>query len=148
MLTESKVSAAVCHFLKARGFQITQHLSETQKGIDIVAVTPDGKIRVAIEAKGETSSMEHTPRFGTAFSSSQVFDHVAKAVYCAAIYISKGMLGGIALPKNAPHLNQVEIILPALKRLEIEVFWVLPSGDVEIAGNWTWWADSRTPARG
>lgn len=32
----------------------------------------------------------------------------------------------------------VEVILPALKTLGIEVFWVPRRGDVEVSGNWTW----------
>ena len=141
MLTESQVIAAVCHFLKQRRFQIKQQLSEKQKGYDIIAVAPDGK-EVVIEAKGETSSMAHTNRFGKEFSTSQIFDHVSKAVYCAATYVSKNIPGGIALPMNKGHQKHVAAILPALKALEIEVFWVPPSGEVQVAGHWPWWANS------
>jgi hypothetical protein len=143
MLTESDVIGAVCQFLEKKHFRVTQRLLEIEKGIDIRATTPDGRMEVAIEAKGETSSMARTARYGKAFSSSQVFDHVAKAVYCAAVYASKSMLSGVAFPMNAAHVRQVDSILPALEKLQIEVFWVRAAGEVEIAGNWNWWKQSK-----
>ncbi len=51
MLTESEVIAATCLFLKSKGFRITQSLLETEHGVDIEAVAPDGKTKISIEAK-------------------------------------------------------------------------------------------------
>src|ERR1700735_270870 len=101
MLTESQVIAAVCRFLRKNGFRVTQHLSEKQRGRDIIAVAENGKREIAIEAKGETSSMSHTRRYGKCFNSGQVGDHVAKALYCAARDTSLGIFAGVAFPKNA-----------------------------------------------
>src|ERR1039458_1630069 len=139
MLTESEVIASVCCFLKKNRFRVTRFLSETEHGIDIQALAPDGKTKVSIEAKGETSSMSHTNRYGRVFSSSQVMDHVAKAVYCAARDVSAGLLAGVALPKNQRHVDCVQKILRALKKLRIEVFWVLPHKKVEIEHIWGLW---------
>jgi len=147
MLTESEVIASVCRFLKKNRFCVTRFLSETEHGIDIQALAPDGKTKVSIEAKGETSSMSHTNRYGEVFTSSQVMDHVSKAVYCAARYVSSGMIAGIALPKNQRHINCVQRILPALKKLRIEVFWVLPDKKVEIEHIWKLW-DTNATGRG
>jgi hypothetical protein len=138
LLTESDVIKATCRFLRKNEFRVTRFLSETEHGIDIEALTPDGKKQVSIEAKGETSSMSHTARFGKAFSGSQVWDHVSKAFYCAARDSSAGMLAGIALPKNEHHIRCVQKILPALRRLQIEVFWVLPDSGVRTENIWKW----------
>jgi len=139
MLTESQVIAAVCRFLKKNGFRVTQHLSETQHGRDIVAISRNGKQEITIEAKGETSSMAHTRRYGKLFNSGQVGDHVAKALYCAARDASLDMLAGVAFPKNAAHVNCVQKILPALKKLRIEVFWVRSDKSVEVERVWKTW---------
>ena len=84
MLTESDVIAAVCDYLRDHAYRVTQQLTETEAGDDIIAVAPDGQ-QVMIEAKGETSSKSHTTRYGKPFSPSQVLDHVSKAFYRAAI---------------------------------------------------------------
>src|SRR5579864_2278568 len=83
MLTESDVIASVCRFLKRRNFQITKFCRETEHGKDILALAPDGKRQVTVEAKGETSSKRHTSRYGKPFNNGQVEDHVSRAVYCA-----------------------------------------------------------------
>jgi hypothetical protein len=143
MLTESQVIAAVCRFLEKNDFRVTQRLSETQHGRDIVAISRSGKPEITIEAKGETSSMAHTRRYGKPFSSGQVTDHVAKALYCAARDTSPDMLAGVAFPKNTAHIECVRKILPALKKLRIEVFWVRSDESVEVARVWKTWGTAR-----
>jgi hypothetical protein len=54
----------VCGYLARRDFRITQRLTETQKGFDIVAIAPGANTKVAIEAKGETSSKPSSRRYG------------------------------------------------------------------------------------
>ena len=142
MLTESEVIAGVCTFLKSNRFRVTRFLSETERGIDIQALIPDGKRHVSIEAKGETSSKVGSGRFGRAFDSGQAWDHVSKAFYCAARDNSIGLISGIALSKNERHAKFVQKILPALKKLRIEVFWVLPNRKVEIEHIWGLWKTS------
>jgi len=142
MLTESDVTEAVCRFLKTRGYRVTQQLSESEAGDDIIAYSANGT-KVMIEAKGETSSKSHTPRFGKPFSSGQVLDHVSKAFYRAASYVAEHVSAGIALPKNNAHVSVVTRVQPVLARLNIEVFWVQPEGrEVEVTGNWKTWANS------
>src|SRR5438874_2060366 len=120
MLTESEVIKAVCVFLKESGFHVSRSLCETERGIDIQALAPDGKTQVSIEAKGETSSKATTSRYGKPFNGGQVLDHVSKALYCAARDCSAS-LAAIAFPKNDAHVKCVRKILSSLKRLEIEV---------------------------
>jgi hypothetical protein len=132
---------SICRFLKKNRFRdICSVLSVTQHGIDIKALTPNGKRRVSIEVKGETSSKSHTSRFGKPFNSTQVNDHVSRAFYCAARDVSMGMLAALAFPKNEAHIKQVHKILPVLKKLHIEVFWVLPNKRVETDRIWRTWA--------
>ena len=143
MLTESDVISAVCDFIEGKGFRVQQRLAETEHGEDILALAPDGIQRVTIEAKGETSSKPTTSRYGNEFNSAQVRNHVSRAFYSAAQHFSSGALTGIALPKNRWHLKCVERILPALRELGIEVFWVLPDRSVEILSIWSAWGRPR-----
>lgn len=148
MLTEYEVVKAVCGFLENNGFQVRQALCETERGVDILAMSPNGQRQVSIEAKGETSSKPSTNRYGKAFNGGQVLDHVSKALYCAARECSSS-LAGIALPKNELHVKCVNRILPALRTLQIEVFWVLPDGKVEPEQIWKLWdhENSRAAAK-
>jgi hypothetical protein len=139
MLTESQVIDAVRTFLEAREFRVDQCLTETQHGEDIIAFAPDGLQRITIEAKGETSSKSFTKRFGCEFNTAQVRNHVARAFYSAAQHCSTVSLSAIALPKNEPHRKCVQRILPALKKLRIEVFWVLSNQEVEVEHIWKLW---------
>ena len=136
LLTESDVIDAVCRFLEARGYRVTQKLNENQRGDDIIALDPRGESDVRIEAKGETSSKPRTSRFGKPFSASQVLDHVAKAFFRTATYASCERRAGIALPGNPHHIARIREIEPVLRRLHIEVFWVRPNGKVDVVGNW------------
>ena len=129
MLTESQVIQKVCAFLENNHFRIISSCSETEHGIDIEAVAPNGRI-ASIEAKGETSSQHHTNRYGEPFSPGQVRHHVSVALYAAARHFGTGKLAGLALPKNVDHQKCIEKILPALRQLQIEVFWVTADGTV------------------
>jgi hypothetical protein len=136
MLYEKQVVDAVCRYLRARGFRVTRPLSTKAHGEDIKALTPDGKERVTIEAKGATSSDQRSRRYGRSFSSNQVRDHVANVFYTAARHISAGTHTGVAFPKNDQHVRYVDEILPSLKRLKIEVFWVEPDRRVDVVHHW------------
>jgi hypothetical protein len=139
MLYEQQVVDGVCCFLAKKGFRITQRLATTEHGEDIRALAPDRKQQVTIEAKGATSSKAKSNRYGKPFNSGQVRDHVAKAVHCAARFVSTDTLTGVAFPKNDAHVKCVSKILPALKRLRIEVFWVGVDKVVEIEHHWKIW---------
>ncbi|MGI8619509.1 MAG: hypothetical protein ACR2L6_10535 [Gemmatimonadaceae bacterium] len=139
MLKESDVIAAVCQFLKRHDCQIEKHCAETERGDDIVGRFANRGARVVIEAKGETSSMAHTSRFGKPFSGSQTRDHVANAFYRAAQNVDRSTLSGVAFPKNSSHLAYADKVATSMKKLEIEVFWVLPDRTVEVAGHWPLW---------
>jgi hypothetical protein len=139
MLYEKQVVDGVCRFLKKNGFCITQCLATKAHGEDIKAMAPDGKTSITIEAKGATSSDPRSKRYGKAFNANQVRDHVANAVYSAAKHVSTQTLTGVAFPKNKAHIGYVGRIIPALKKLGIEVFWVEADKTVEVVGHWKVW---------
>jgi hypothetical protein len=139
MLTESQVIAGVCKVLENNKFIIVSFCSETQKEYDIVAIHPTDQKEVRIEAKGETSSKRGTRRYGLPFTKSQVLDHVSKALYRAASNISTNIYSGVAFPENEDHIAAVRLIEPALKRLQIEVFWIAPDGNVNHSNYWPTW---------
>lgn len=130
-LTEDQVIDAVVGYLQRAGWAIQSRSHADEHGDDIVAVR-NGR-RLLIEAKGAGSSKAGTSRYGLAFTSGQVFDHVAKAVLkamrAAAI---EGTIGGIALPDNDHHRREVEKVAAALERVDIAVFWVSADGEVVV----------------
>ncbi len=109
----------------------------TEKGDDIVAKHPFGKYNLYIEAKGETSSIERTSRYGKPFTDKQMLDHVAKAFYRAAKMLQQNDRDlprrvGIALPDNNFHRKYVDAIEQSLNKLDIIVFWVSPNKQVTV----------------
>lgn len=143
MLYEDDVVDAVCTTIRRSGYEIVQRLRTKQKGDDIIAVrTRDGDVvKLIIEAKGETSSNENSNRYGKAFDSSQVRDHVASAVYRAIQILCRPtdddgqeVLAGLAFPKTMLHQTAVDSVLPVLRRLGIMVFWVDGDHSVEVDG--------------
>lgn len=142
---EEHVIAQVCRFLVSTRCSITKICGAKEKGVDIDALSPDGKLRIAIEAKGETRVKADSMEGPKPFHRSTVYSAVATAYFCASVRASEGCLAGIALPKNNAYSKQIAPLLPSLKKLGIEVFWSLPNGAVEIAGHWSvWYAWSAT----
>ena len=143
MLTENQVVDAVCKYLESRGYRITQRLTTTQRGHDIIAEKADaGPVELHIEAKGETSDRLGSARFGKAFDTAQVGDHVASAFYCAASMFEeasakKGVRTGIALPDTSLHRTHISRICGALEKLGIALFWVGAKGEVSVEAPWS-----------
>jgi hypothetical protein len=139
MLTENEVIDAVCKFLTAKGFQIVQRRSTQETGDDLVAErTRPERLRISIEAKGETSAREKSARFGSGFNTAQISVHVAEAVYRALAVLSRneGEHAGIALPVTLHHKRRIDSIRPLLKKLDVAIFWVNRDGDVTCDSAW------------
>jgi hypothetical protein len=136
MLTESQVIEAVCAHLRGTGWGIESTCAETERGLDIVARRSRSRVQLVVEAKGETSSMKHTKRYGKPFDSRQVRSHVSRALFSAARHHGTSTRAAIALPVNRLHRDCVNQIMPASKRLSIEVFWVNAGLKVQRAGIW------------
>ena len=135
MLTEQDVIESVCSLLESHQFVIVSTCKANERGDDIVATAPDGQA-IYVEAKGETSSKASTSRYGKRFNGNQVTDHVAKALLRACRGVGNDQLWAIALPSNDAHRSVVQRILPALTKLEIEVFWVHANKTAEPQGIW------------
>jgi hypothetical protein len=142
MLYEDDVVDAVCRYLERNDYVIRQALTSMQRGHDIIAdKQSDPTWTLYVEAKGEGSSKATTARYGSSFNAGQVFDHVAKAVLKALRVASWDTTGpqsraGIALPNNAAHVRQVEMVSRALRNAGIAVFWVDQGRRVHVESPW------------
>lgn len=127
MLTENDIVEKVTDFLETKGYRITQSLTTNQQGIDIIAETESETLY--IEAKGETSSVETSKRFGLPFNRNQVKSHISVALLATMKVISSLPSGnktkvGIALPDTKEQRIVINKIIPALNKLDIRIFWV------------------------
>ena len=128
MLTENQVVEKMSDYLKSIGYEVLQCLNTNEKGIDIIA-EKDGK-KIYIEAKGETSSKENTNRSGKPFNKNQAGHHIAVAILASMKIMSKfdkKSQIAIALPDNKIHRDEINLIVPALKRASIEIYFVSES---------------------
>lgn len=142
-LTENDVVDRVCQFLENHGWGIRTRATTVEHGVDVEAVQ-DAR-RILLEAKGETSAIITSARFGKPFTRNQIYSHVSRAFYTAASLQSQDdrALTAVALPDTPNHRHFVGRIQPALERLAIGVFWVSPDG-VEVVAPWQIAATSTT----
>jgi hypothetical protein len=128
MLTENDVVQAVAAYLSKNGYRIESALSTDERGIDIVAINLKTERRLLVEAKGGTSSKDHTARFGSPFNSGQALSHVSRAFYTVAALRQKHAAShdevALAFPDDSNHRSLVENIGTALQVLGITVFFV------------------------
>ena len=139
MLTENDVIEAVCNKLEDMDYEIRQRLHTSEPGIDIIAVKDN--FTLMIEAKGETSALETSSRYGKPFNQNQIKNHVGKALLVASKLISDyrdstGFGVAIALPDNDGHRKVVGDIEYAMHKLGVYVFWVKDFNIVEIKLSW------------
>ena len=128
MLTENDVVDAVCGYLRSNGYIISQKLSTTGKGIDIIASHQKHPGRLLIEAKGATSSRVGSASYGSSFVDDQVFDRVAKGFYAAARMYTEGQKNGdkigLAFPNTEPFRKYLDRIKGAINILRITIYLV------------------------
>lgn len=136
MLTENDVIQAVVAYLPSLGYAVESTCTTNQRGIDIVAKHGATGRRLRVEAKGGTSSKEHTDRFGQAFNGGQVVSHVSRALYETAAMLSAhpGDEVALALPDDEHHRGRVDVIQRALGLLGVGVFFVGPDRSVRVVG--------------
>lgn len=134
-LTENDVVEAVRRHLASQGWAVSQALTTTQTGVDIIATS--GCTTIHVEAKGATSSKPGSNRYGLGFNRGQVFDHVAKAVLVALTVASRndGTRAAIAVPDNDHHREFVGNVAPILNRLDIVAFFVAAADSVRVEGS-------------
>ncbi len=129
MLNENHIVDLLTAYLKKNDYEIVQSLDTKSKGVDIIADNKITKHRLFVEVKGETSSKEHTNRFGKPFDGKQIRNHIARAILASMKIISAKPAGNktrvaIAFPLNDSHQKEMETVKVAVKQLEIKIFWV------------------------
>jgi hypothetical protein len=126
--TENEVIDAAILKLESIGFNIESKCNTKQHGTDIVAVR--NGVRLLIEAKGATSSMEGSKRSGKPFTRNQVHTHISVAIYKVMSLMSENKnhndltLVGICLPFEKNHIEFINNIKYSLDKLNIIILWV------------------------
>lgn len=127
-MDENAVIESVCNRLQAQGCEVTQRLTTTQHGVDIVAHNPENGQQFYIEAKGATSSRVGSNRFGKPYTQSQVFDRVAKGVFTClqmrAEHPDRESAHVILAVPDAPRFRSyITPVLQSLQEAGIEVWF-------------------------
>jgi hypothetical protein len=133
MITENEVVEAMVSFFKKKRFYISQSLSTNQKGVDIIAESPEG-ITYFIEAKGGTSSKPNTARHGKPFDKKQAYTHISVAItkcFQKLQESSNKCIAGIALPKDENHVSIIKSIEEPLRKTELKVYLVNQDKKIE-----------------
>lgn len=113
LLKEMDIINCVSDYLENNGYRIATRVQSTRDyGPDIVAVSLKDKVRLVVEAKGQTSS----------------------ALLKSCQYIGKGELAAIALPDDKEDRGLIDSVRSALSRLGIVVFLVDQTRAVRIVG--------------
>ena|SRR2546425_511238 len=131
-MDENAVVNETCKRLEAQGFVISQRLSTIERGVDIIAEDPSSGCKLLVEAKGGTSSMESSARFGKPYTQTQVFDRVAKGIFTCFQSRSKHpdrerYRVMLAVPDSRWFRSYLEPILAELKAAGIEAMFVTES---------------------
>jgi Holliday junction resolvase-like predicted endonuclease len=133
-MDENHVIDAVCHYLRESGYEISQRLHTTQQGVDIVAKNRTSNLTLQIEAKGGTSSQVGSARFGKPYTSSQVFDRVAKGFYTVCQMLSEAKSSNsrvaLAVPDTYLFRKYLSAIKPIVRNLGVGVLLVSESRKV------------------
>jgi hypothetical protein len=127
-MDENEIVEANCDYLQKKGYEISQKLHTTEHGIDIVAKNRTSNEVIHIEAKGGTSSRTGSRRFGKPYTSSQVFDRVAKGFYtvCQMLCQNKNANNkfALAVPDTILFRKHLGAVKPAMGKLGISVLLV------------------------
>lgn len=136
LLGEMAIIGSVCRYLEAEDYRITSRVgSVSEHGIDIIAMSQHTKVRLYVEAKGQTSSKSETKRFGKEFTRSQKRDHLGKALLKSCEWIQQDEAAAIALPDDTVDRELINSITTAIARLGVIVFFVDERGAVRTVGN-------------
>jgi predicted nuclease with RNAse H fold len=132
---ENAVVFAICNELTASGFEITQQLHTTERGIDVIAQHPQTKVKLLVEAKGGTSSKQDSERYGKPYTQTQVFDRVAKGIFtCLQLRTENPDKGAVrvilAIPDEPHHFKKyISTVSPSLDSAGIEVWFAKARGN-------------------
>ena len=134
-MDENEVIRAVCDHLEKTGHKIIQSLNTTQQGIDVIAESSSSRRRIFVEAKGSTSSRKSSPRFGKPYTSSQIFDRVAKGIFTVLQLREKYQDHEttdvfLAVPEEPRFIRHLLTVKETLHSRSVGVFLVDQNGDV------------------
>lgn len=132
-LLEMEVIGSVRKYLEKKNFIIKSTVKSTlEHGTDIVAVSPERKATVKIEAKGETSSNPKSKRYDMGFDKNQKRTHLGVALLKCLEAVDEGGTAGIALPADSYDKKLVDSIQKSLEKLGLIVFLVDEHRDVTV----------------
>ena len=126
MLTENDIIDIIeKHFLKIKG-RVVNKANTMQRGVDLEVKV--GSITYYIEAKGETSSKIGTSNYGNPFTTNQIINHIARAIFSILKLQAKTNFESskyiIAFPDTKNHRKQIETLRERLKEINIQIFLV------------------------
>ncbi len=125
MLTENRVTELLVIYLGNNNYSEIKALTSTQKGVDIIAISPKKK-KILIEVKGDTSANENSKRFGKLFTKNQIWNHVGVAILKTMLDMGKPVNSefefALALPFS--HKDLILKLESSIKKLGIKVFFV------------------------
>ena len=124
-MDENAVIAGLCGYLEGSGYEVQQRLHTTQQGIDVIARHRDTGQAIVVEAKGATSSREGSARFGKGFTTTQVFDRVAKGVFTT-----------LELRAQFPDRSQTDVALAVPDSAEFRKYLGRVKEQLHAAGLW------------
>jgi hypothetical protein len=134
MLDENAVVNSLCSHLESSGYGILKRCKTTEKGVDIVALDSQSRRILKIEAKGGTSSVENSNRFGQPYTQTQVFDRVSKGVFTALqLHASReeDEDAALAVPNTRWFRYYLDPVRSTLESFGIKVFLVNEDGTVD-----------------
>jgi len=129
ILTENDVVKILIDYFKKQGDKIISSCTTQQKGHDLVIQKKDGT-ELIIEAKGDTSSMINSKRYGQPFSGNQIWNHIAVGLLKTLVTLNENEGNnkqfGLAVPES--HRKAMLWIKPSLDKLGIIVFIISLNG--------------------
>lgn len=133
MLDENDVIQVLAEFLQSQRYIITQQLHTSEKGVDLIATHSSGR-RLHVEAKGGTSSVSGSNRFGKPYTQSQVFDRVSKGFYSTVLLratVPTADEVALAVPDTPRFRKYLQPISAIAKSLQIQIILVGDAKRVE-----------------
>ncbi len=133
MLTENDVVNAVAAHLPSLGFTVESKCTTVQTGVDIVVKQDSSGRRLRIQAKGGTSSKEHTARYSLGFSPDRLEGCVTSALRCCGDAVrARWRRGRGGASDDEDHGAPVACISAALDKFGISVFFVAADKSVQV----------------
>lgn len=128
-IDENAIVRAVSARLMSLGCEIISQLTSADRGIDVIARNYDPPEMYYVEAKGGTSTVPTSRRYGKPYTKSQIFDRAAKGVFtCVTLRAKFPILGRekviLAVP-NLPHFHTyLDPLTKQLQSIGIEVWFL------------------------